>query len=227
MRSALTDQTFARLLDHLDEDRERAGERYEDLRRVLVRFFEWRGAPFPDEHADETFDRVARRLAEGVEVKNIGAYCYMVARLILLETRKGSDGRRSSLENPGAVAAADASMEAAEKETRLACLDDCMRGLPADSRELIIEYYRQDSRGRIDGRRALAERLGLKNRSARQPRAAGARQARALRDRLCQEVVPRIARTTRIARAACAVRASAASEPRERSGASGPPRASV
>jgi len=36
----------------------RAGARYEQLRQVLIRFFEWRGAPYPEEHADATFDRV-------------------------------------------------------------------------------------------------------------------------------------------------------------------------
>ena len=35
--------------------------------------------------------------------------------------------------------------------------------LPAESRELIVEYYREDKRGRIDARRTLAERLGVKS----------------------------------------------------------------
>ena len=48
--AGLTEQTLAKLLDVLDADRDLAGERYEDLRRTLVRFFEWRGAPFPEEH---------------------------------------------------------------------------------------------------------------------------------------------------------------------------------
>ncbi len=52
MKAALTSETFAALLFSLDADRERAGEKYEDLRRTLIRFFEWRGAPFPEEHAD-------------------------------------------------------------------------------------------------------------------------------------------------------------------------------
>jgi hypothetical protein len=35
------------------------------LRRSLVRFFDWRGAPYPDEAVDESLDRLSRRLAEG------------------------------------------------------------------------------------------------------------------------------------------------------------------
>jgi hypothetical protein len=50
MKAGLTADTFTRLLHRLDADRERAGEKYEDLRRTLIRFFEWRGAPYPEEH---------------------------------------------------------------------------------------------------------------------------------------------------------------------------------
>jgi DNA-directed RNA polymerase specialized sigma24 family protein len=177
MGTGLSEETFARLLDYLDADRERAGERYEDLRRTLVRFFEWRGAPFPDEHTDDALDRVARRLAEGVEIKNIGSYCYTIARLIVLERRKGPDARRAAIESIGDTPQADEMSETAEQESRLSCLDQCLRRLPLESRELIVEYYRDDKRRRIDCRRALAERLGLR------PEAL-ANRAQRLRDKL-------------------------------------------
>src|SRR3989442_16018156 len=93
MEPALTADAFTKLLDRLGADRQRAGEKYEDLRRTLIRFFEWRGAPFPEEHADESFNRVARKLGEGLEIKNIGGYCYQVARLGFLETTKGPDSK--------------------------------------------------------------------------------------------------------------------------------------
>jgi hypothetical protein len=35
MKAGLTADTFTRLLNYLDTDRERAGEKYEDLRRIL------------------------------------------------------------------------------------------------------------------------------------------------------------------------------------------------
>jgi DNA-directed RNA polymerase specialized sigma24 family protein len=161
MKPALTGEAFVRLLDRLDADRSRAGERYEDLRRRLVRFFEWRGAPFPDEHADDTLDRVARRLAEGVEVHNIGGYCYEVARLVYLETRKGPHVRHTPLEN-GTPPTTDAEADGAKKEARMACLDDCLNTLSAEGRALIVAYYRDDGRDRIQTRKALAERLELR-----------------------------------------------------------------
>ncbi|MDQ3254578.1 MAG: hypothetical protein M3R15_11835, partial [Acidobacteriota bacterium] len=142
MERGLTANAFAKLLNGLNADRERAGDKYEELRRTLTRFFEWRGAPFPEEQADETFNRVARRLDEGVKINNIGGYCYEVARLVCLESLKGYDSKRTPLEDHLEVTAADAGDEAVEKELRLTCLDDCLRSLPAESRELITEYYR-------------------------------------------------------------------------------------
>ena len=179
MRAGLTAETFARLLDRLDVDRERAGQKYEDVRRTLTRFFEWRGAPFPEEHTDETFDRVARRLDEGIEITNLSGYCYEVARLVFLETLKGQDRRRIHLAEIHVEAAVEMSDDAAAKEVRLSCLDSCLAGLPAESRELIVEYYQDESRGRIDRRKALVDRLGVR-------RDALANRAQRLRDRLQQ-----------------------------------------
>ena len=178
MTAPLTADTLVRLLNYLDPDPDQAGEKYEDLRRTLIRFFEWRGAPFPEEHADEALNRIARKLGEGVEVKNIGAYCHEVARLIFLETTKSADSRKESLESiRSEPAAADISDEDVVKELRLNCLDDCLRTLPREGAELILEYYRDEKRGKIDNRKALAERFGLR-------RDALANRAQRLRDKL-------------------------------------------
>jgi RNA polymerase sigma factor (sigma-70 family) len=161
MASGLSAPAFQRLLARLDRDPARAGERYEDLRRTLVRFFEWRGAPFPEDHADETFDRVARRLDEGIEIENLGGYSYNVARLVLLETLKSPDSRRTDLDMAPALAASDDQHASTAKEARLGCLDQCLRALPAENREVILTYYRDEKRARIDSRRDLAARLGI------------------------------------------------------------------
>ncbi len=180
MERELTAQAFAKLLNHLGEDEEQAGERYENLRRALIRFFEWRGAPFPEEHADETFNRIARKLNEGVEIRNLGGYAYEVARLVCLEALKGPQNRRAPLDEiEQETATPDLTDEIEEKEQRLTCLDDCLGGLSVEGRELIVEYYSDEKRGRIDRRNALAERLGLR-------RDALANRAQRLRDKLEQ-----------------------------------------
>jgi DNA-directed RNA polymerase specialized sigma24 family protein len=180
MERELTAKAFTKLLDRLGEDGVQPGEKYESLRRTLIRFFEWRGAPFPEEHTDETFNRIARKLAEEIEIKNIGGYCYEVARLVCLEAFKGHESRRAPLEEIRLEATVpDTTDEVSEKEQRLNCLDDCLRVLPLESRELITEYYSDEKRGRIDRRKALAERLELR-------RDALANRAQRVRDKLEQ-----------------------------------------
>ena len=177
MAATLTAESFARLLERLDADGERAGEKYEALRHRLIKFFEWRGAPFPEDHTDDCFNRVARKLAGQIEIHNINAYCYEVARLVCLEARKGKDSRRESwdpnLHKPDAVSPSDEP----DRELLLGCLDDCLDRLPAESRAVIVEYYQDQNRDQIERRRALAAALGLR-------REALANRAQRLRDKL-------------------------------------------
>src|SRR5215468_1188617 len=84
----LTKDSLDGLLARLDADRERAGEKYETLRLGLIRFFEWRGASTPVEHADETLDRVARKLHQGEEIRDLPAFVAGVARFVFLEVVK-------------------------------------------------------------------------------------------------------------------------------------------
>ncbi len=181
MKAEFTADTFAQLLKRLDAEEERAAEKYEDLRRTLIRFFEWRGAPFPDEHADEAFNRVAQKLGEGVEIRNVGGYCYEVARLIFLETTKRIDSKKESLESVESKlpAAPNTTDEHEEKELSLVCLECCLGALPGQSAELILEYYRYPQKKQIGHRRALAKRFGLR-------RDALANRVQRLRDRLQQ-----------------------------------------
>jgi len=179
MQAGLTADKFAKLLARLDPDRERAGERYEDLRRTLTRFFEWRNAPFPEEQTDEVFNRLARKLFEGVEIRNIGSYCYEVARLVCLEALKGRDSKRASLDHSHDVAVVDRADEERESELRLACLEDCLDSLTIKSRELIVAYYQDNKRDRIERRKSLAASFGLQ-------REALANRAQRLRDKLEQ-----------------------------------------
>ena len=175
----LTAQAFTRLLERLGDDEEQAAKKYEDLRHTLIRSFEWRGAPFPEEQTDETLNRLARKLDEGVEIRNISEYTYTIARLVWLETLKGRKRATPLDEIEHEPMATDTSVEVAEKEARLNCLDDCLDALPEESRDLIMEYYVDEKRGRIDRRRDLAERLGLR-------RDALANRAQRLRDKLEQ-----------------------------------------
>src|SRR5262252_5862531 len=83
----LTPETFAQLLNWLAPDPDRAGEKYEQIRRGLIKIFRCRGSSIPEELADETINRVAGKLAEIVTnyVGEPGSYFYAVADKIYLE----------------------------------------------------------------------------------------------------------------------------------------------
>src|SRR5712691_11443561 len=76
MRSAkklhvLRQEDFDRLLRWLDTDAERAGLIYEKIRWRLIAILASRACAFPEELADETIDRVARRVAD-IEATYVG-----------------------------------------------------------------------------------------------------------------------------------------------------------
>jgi len=60
---------YARLLRRLDADPNRAAERYQELRRLLIKFFFWNRASHPKDLADETIARVAEKAVEDIRGK--------------------------------------------------------------------------------------------------------------------------------------------------------------
>jgi RNA polymerase sigma factor (sigma-70 family) len=158
-RWALTQEAFDRLLASLGGDRERAGEHYLETRAKLVRFFEWRGCPFPEDHADETINRVARRLVEGEKILNPDGYCFGVARMLVLEINKESIKQQQALnELPGSTITSN---QSDESEPRIDRLRRCLQKLSPEDRELILQYYHGEKSVKIDCRKKLAERLGV------------------------------------------------------------------
>jgi DNA-directed RNA polymerase specialized sigma24 family protein len=160
----LTRAALDALLRYLDADRERAGERYETLRRGLVRFFECRGCTIPEELADETLDRVARKLLEGQQVhaESPGAYAHGFAKNVLHEWwRKPRLNAVPSVHHRLAGAPDTASDTADER--RKDGLDACLSALPEEDRALIVAYYADldGARVLIPARKELADRLGI------------------------------------------------------------------
>lgn len=158
----LSQTSFDNLLSHLGSDRESAGEKYEVLRLKLLKYFEWRRCPSPDIHADETLNRLARRISEGETITDIYSYSYGIARLVMLEVLKQSERERVALSH-AEPAGPDANLPAQECETdwRLNCFRSCIGNLPEDKRKLIADYYSKQKREKIDWRKELADRLGL------------------------------------------------------------------
>jgi DNA-directed RNA polymerase specialized sigma24 family protein len=161
----LNQRAFDRLLVWLDDGTESGGRSYLEMRQRLVSYFDRKNCAMPDELADETLSRVARRVDEEgtIESESTARYCYIVARFVFLEhlrnTEKSTalqdDLRRDQVQQ-------DTDTEGQlEQERRLACLDRCVAELTPVNRELIVGYYVGGGRVKIDNRRVWAEKLGI------------------------------------------------------------------
>ncbi len=167
----LSQSALRQLLAWLDEGTDSGGQRYLETRRRLVSYFDRKNCLAPDELADETLNRVARRLEEeGAITDTIPAqYCYIVAKYVFMEYLRRTERSQVSLGDlPNsnqpfldAVALSDRSDATENEERRLNCLEQCLQHLESGSGEIIIQYYQGEQRVKIDSRRALAERLGI------------------------------------------------------------------
>jgi RNA polymerase sigma factor (sigma-70 family) len=170
----LTPEAFNKLLDWLDADRERAGQRYEELRRKLVSYFDRRKCLGSDDLTDETINRVARRITEDENIlkEEPLKYCYGRAREVFLEylrhpsrtQRTQSDVNDLPQAQQPAIdpqTEADLYTEKCAQEQQEECLAECLGKLPPETRKLILQYYKGEQRAKINNRRALAEQLGI------------------------------------------------------------------
>ena len=156
---ALNQEAFDKLLVAFEVDRDTAGRKYLEIRNNLTRFFEWRGCSFPEDHADETINRMAKRVFEGEAILNHSGYAMGVARLLLLEINKGRQREQSALAEIGA--APDVYVPEVDDESRLTCLRSCLQTLSPDNRELILQYYQGEKGEKIENRKKLLDRLGI------------------------------------------------------------------
>jgi DNA-directed RNA polymerase specialized sigma24 family protein len=165
----LTPEAFEKLLACLDGDRSRAAERYENIRRKLVSFFRWRDCSRPEDFADRTIDRVARRIAEGTDLQGKDPYVYFhgVALNVLREHWRSPEPKFEVLEE-GSPSQPISHTPAQSQDTgewedgpRLDCLDRCLRDLSEESRNLLVQYHQKERRAKIDARREIAEKLRI------------------------------------------------------------------
>jgi RNA polymerase sigma factor (sigma-70 family) len=149
----LTPQNFDALLLWLNPDREQAGQKYEEIRRRLIKIFTCRGCYEPEDLADETINRVVKRLKD-IEAGFTGdpsLYFYGVASKVHLEYVR----RKPVALSPPPRQDSD------ELEREYECLERCIERLTPENRELVTQYYQEEKRAKIDHRKRLAERLGI------------------------------------------------------------------
>ena len=156
MKHVLTKSNFDCMLEWLDANRTRAGEKYEVIRNGLIDMFYYKGCVASEDLADETIDRVSRRV---VEIKDSysgdpSRYFYGVGKRVYKEylKRKQPDELPVLLEAPPVE----------DVEQQYECLDQCMSELTVGNRTLILQYYSERKQAKINKRRAILEMLNLK-----------------------------------------------------------------
>jgi len=157
---SLTPHAFNGLLTSLAGDRDIAADRYLEIRRNLVRLFEWRGCATPEEYADEAINRCARKIDEGEEIRDVATYCIGIARMLLREmNRERARQPRSLDEAPEAHTLP--SEPGSDSERGLQCLRRCLAELSSENRDLILSYYEGSKGEKIRNRKRLIERFGI------------------------------------------------------------------
>jgi DNA-directed RNA polymerase specialized sigma24 family protein len=153
IKEGLDQEAFDALLAWLDPDREHAGQKYEEIRARLIKYFVRRGCPISEELADVTIERVTRKvrdLAAGY-VGDPALYFYGVAHKVYLEYQKKKP-------DPLPLPPPDPP-DHLEKNDR--CLERCLQKLDSQTRNLILQYYKDDRRAKIDHRGQLARQMGI------------------------------------------------------------------
>lgn len=159
-KKGLTQTALNTLLARLDSDRDIAAAKYEMLRRKLIAFFEWQGSMDPGADADETFDRVARKLCGGEDIIDISTYTRGVAGMInweRIKAEKKAQQAVTEMVQRQAVSTDDSDYA----ELLSHCLEQCLDELPEDQRQLILKYYSAPGSDRIVLRSDLAKEMEI------------------------------------------------------------------
>src|SRR4029078_7152404 len=127
---------FDQLLSGLNPDREAAGNRYEEVRRRVIKMFPCRGGVTPEDLDEDIINRVARKVPEIAPsyVGDPALYFLGVAHNVCLEHFR----RKPEPDPPPQPEESD------RKEQLDECLEQCMQRLTAKNRQLILEYYREE-----------------------------------------------------------------------------------
>jgi RNA polymerase sigma factor (sigma-70 family) len=154
-KDSISQTDFDLLLAWFDPSPETAAAKYERIRQGLIRIFQCRGCHESEDLADTTFNRVIQKLSKvcpGYE-GNPALYFYGVANNV----------HREWLRKQRMMKNVQPSLETVEErldaDVEYQCLEKCLDRLPATDRSLIVDYYRDEKRAKIERRRGLAERL--------------------------------------------------------------------
>ena len=152
----ITPESFEALLSWLGATRDEGALKYEAIRTRLVRIFLKKGCTDAEDLADTTINRVTEKVAS-IRPEYVGDpanYFCGVARIVYLESRR----RRKEITVE--VTAITPAFNIDLNHTR-ECLQQCLSQLPVQQRDLVMDYYVDEKRAKIDSRQQLAFELGV------------------------------------------------------------------
>lgn len=153
----LSHEAFKKLLSWLDKDLNLAAEKYEAIRIRLIKILTYKGCYEAEELADETFDRVNKKidwLIENYEGEPT-LYFLAVANNIYLEFIK-KPKRDELTEN----IAQNKPTEEEDINPEYECLQECLKKLNSEQREFILNYYQGEKSDKINNRKKIVEESG-------------------------------------------------------------------
>jgi DNA-directed RNA polymerase specialized sigma24 family protein len=149
----LRQDDFDQLLRWLDPDPDRAVRAYEKIRWRLVAILASRGCDRPEELADETIDRVARRVVD-IQASYVGDKAIYFLGVM-------NNVHHEYLKQPPLPRLPEPDNDIESKERIHGCLDKCLDKLTPNSRRMIEQYYAENKRAKIDLRKRIAAELGI------------------------------------------------------------------
>ncbi|HET9527238.1 MAG TPA: hypothetical protein VFO99_13785 [Pyrinomonadaceae bacterium] len=152
---SISQQSFDTLLSWLDTDRDTAGIKYEHIRTSLIRIFISNGFDDAEDLADITINRVTVKIPDLIRtyVGEPVAYFYAVARNVAHEARRRKEIATDTIpEKPEVISVSS---------DRYDCLVGCLKILPIDKRDLILDYYLYEGKDKIAHHRRMAQDLGV------------------------------------------------------------------
>lgn len=146
---------FDSMLSWLDQDRNIAGQKYENIRQSLIRILSWNGCRDAESVADKAIDVVMRKTQLREEYKGEPAHYFFGVAKKLLKEHQREEQRYAELPEIGFDE--QAKREELQKDELLdRFLTLCMSKLKSGEAALILDYYRGSRRDRIVHRKSLA-----------------------------------------------------------------------
>jgi DNA-directed RNA polymerase specialized sigma24 family protein len=142
-RFSITPRKFELLLEWLDEDRERAAEKYNSIHQRLVQIFLARNAYPAEDLADRTIDIAIQKIRH-IKKEYEGdpaLYIYGIASNVFHESLRKS---KDESFNDQVIHKEDKQEDKEEDIAYYECIKSCLGSLPRPERKLIKEYFQYE-----------------------------------------------------------------------------------